>query len=150
MTYGRGAQAYTQTQVSTTTNQQRLIVMAYDGILKFLSQAKVHLANGELEAAETQWGRARAVVEELAGSLNQEAGGQIARNLWNLYVFFAQKITEANLRKLSAPADEIVPVVRKLRDAWVQLEVPADDAQAQALNRRMPGPEQAHSLSVTG
>lgn len=150
MTYGRGAQAYTQTQVSTTASQQQLIVMAYDGILRFLARAKERMREREIEATEQDLVRARAVVEELAGTLNMKAGGEIARNLWNLYIYFTQKITEANLTKTPGPVDEIVPILRDLRDGWAKLEVPKDDAQAQALNRRLPTADEAHRLTVTG
>ncbi len=150
MSYGRGAQAYTQTQVSTTTSQQQLIVMAYDGILRFLARAKERMRAREIEATEQDLVRARTIVEELGGTLNMEAGGQIARNLWNLYVYFSQKITEANLLKQPGPLEEIVPILRDLRDGWAKLEVPQDDAQAQARNRHLPTADESRRLSVTG
>lgn len=150
MSYGRGAQAYTQTQVSTTTSQQQLIVMAYDGVLRFLARAKERMREREIEATEQDLVRARAVVEELASTLNMEAGGQIAKNLWNLYIYFSQKITEANLTKTPGPVDEILPILRDLRDGWVKLEVPPDDLQVQALNRRMPTADESHRVSITG
>jgi flagellar protein FliS len=136
--------------VSTTTNQQQLIVMAYDGILRFLSQAKEHIERQEIEAKYNMLFKARAVVEELASTLNPESGGEIARNLWNLYVFFMQKIGEANLTNDPAHIDGILPAVKELRDAWAEMEIPEDDVQAQALNRRVPTREEAQRVSITG
>ncbi|MEW6490916.1 MAG: flagellar export chaperone FliS [Thermodesulfobacteriota bacterium] len=150
MTYGRGAQAYTQTQVSTTTSQKQLIVMAYDGILRFLNRAVESMTRQEIEAAEKDLVRARAVVEELAGTLNMDAGGIIARNLWNLYIFFMQKITEANLTKDPAHVEGILPSLKDLRDGWAQLEMPAGDAQTQLLDRRVAPADVHHRVSITG
>jgi len=150
MTYGRGAQAYTQTQVATTTNQQQLIVMAYDGILRFLSQAKENMARGEIEDRHNSLVRARAVVEELASTLNMEDGGEIAENLWNLYAFFMRRISEANLTGDPQCIDDIYPAVKELRDGWAEMEVPQDDAKAQALNRRVPPAADNHRVSITG
>ena len=150
MTYGPGAQAYTQTQVSTTTSQKELIVMAYDGVLRFLNQAKEHIARGEIEAKYNALTRARDIVEELAGTLNMEAGGQIAGNLWNLYVFFMQKMGEANITGDASHIDSILPAIQELRDAWAQMEIPDDDSQAKALDRRVPAADQAHRVSITG
>lgn len=150
MTYGRGAQAYTQTQVATTTSQKQLIVMAYDGILRFLNRAVESMARQEIEAAHNDLVRARAVVEELAGTLNMDQGGIIARNLWNLYIFFMQKITEANLTKDPAHVDAILPIIRDLRDGWAQMEVPAGDAQTQSLDRRVAPADVHHRMSITG
>lgn len=150
MTYGRGAQAYSQTQVATTTSQKQLIVMAYDGILKFLNRAKEHLARQEIEAAHNDLVRSRAIVEELAGTLNMDDGGIIARNLWNLYVFFMRKITEANLTKDASHVDAILPSLKDLRDGWAEMEVPSDDTQVRTLDRRVVPADVHHRLSITG
>lgn len=149
MTHGRGVHAYAQTQV-TTTNQQQLIVMAYDGVLRFLGEAKDHMATKEVEAKYLALFKARAILEELAATLNTEKGGEIARNLWNLYMFFMRKIGEANLVNDPTLIDGILPSIRELRDAWVQMQIPEGDAQAQAQNRRVPSPEIAHRVSITG
>ena len=150
MTYGTGAAAYTRTQVATTTSQKELIVMAYDGVLRFLNQAVEHMRNREVEQKHLKLTKARAVIQELASTLNMEEGGEIARNLWNLYVFFMQKITEANLTNDPSHIEGILPAIQTLRDAWAEMEVPEDDAQARALDRRVPLTEEGARLNVTG
>ncbi len=150
MTHGTGAAAYTRTQVATTTSQKQLIVMAYDGIIRFLNQALEHMRNRDLEQKDAKLERARAVIQELASTLNMEEGGVIARNLWNLYVYFMQKITEANLTNDPSHVEAILPAIQTLRDAWAEMEVPEDDARAQALDRRVPLTEEGTRLSVTG
>jgi flagellar protein FliS len=149
MTYGQGVNAYTKTQVSTTTSQKELIVMAYDGILRFLRQAREHIENKELEQKYNMLCKARAVIEELATTLNRDKGGIIAANLWNLYMFFLQKITEANFTNNLQCIDDIVPALQELRDGWAQMEVPKDDAEAQALDRRTARDSASH-VSVRG
>jgi flagellar protein FliS len=150
MTYGnKGISAYTKTQVSTTTSQKELIVMAYDGILRFLRQARGHIETNEFEQKHIMLCKARAVIEELAATLNREQGGQIATNLWNLYMFFLQKITEANFSNKVVHIDAILPPIQELRDGWAQMEVPKEDAKAQALDRRASMNETSH-LSITG
>jgi flagellar protein FliS len=150
MTHDHGIGAYARTQVTTSTNQRELIVFAYDGILRFLNQAKAHMVAREIEATHNDLVKARAIVEELAGTLNMEAGGEVARNLWSLYLVFMQKITEANFTKDVKHIDSIVPALTELREAWASLEMPKDDPKIQALNRRVPPPENAHRLSVSG
>jgi flagellar protein FliS len=136
--------------VTTTTSQKELIVMAYDGILRFLNQAKVHIDAREVEGSYLALTKARAIVEELAGTLNMEAGGEIAQNLWNLYVFFIQKITEANFTKDPSLIDGVLPAVAALREAWASMDISKDDLKTQALNRRVPAAEECHRLSVAG
>jgi flagellar protein FliS len=150
MTQYQGIGAYTKTQVTTTTNQKDLIVMAYDGILRFLNQARGHMAAQEIEATHVNLTKARAIIEELAGTLNMEAGGEIARNLWNLYVFFMKEIMEANVSKDASHIDAIQPAIQDLREAWATMEIPKDDAKIQALNHRVPTAETTHRVSVAG
>jgi len=150
MTYGHGVQAYAQTQVATTTNQKELIIMAYDGILRFLNQAKEHMDNQEIESKYNALSRARAIIQELASTLNMDAGGEIARNLWNLYLFFMEKISEANLTNQTEHIDGIIPSIKELRDAWAKMELPEDDAEIQAINRRVPSAQETHRVSITG
>jgi flagellar protein FliS len=115
-----------------------------------LSQAKASMAAQEIEPTHIALTKARAIVEELAGTLNMEAGGEIAKNLWNLYAFFMQKITEANFTKDQSHIDGIVPAIAELREAWASLEISKDDAKTQAINRRVPAAEECHRLSVAG
>lgn len=145
-----GAGAYTKAQVTTTTNQKDLIVMAYDGILKFLNRGKEHISKEEVEGAHNALIRARDILEELASTLNLDEGGEIAKNLWNLYIFFMQKVTEANLTKDPKIIDEISPSIHELREAWASLEISKDDSKTQALNLRVPSPEAPRRLSVAG
>lgn len=149
MTYGKGVNAYTKTQVSTTTSQKELIVMAYDGILRFLRQARAHMEARDFEQKHVMLCKARAVIEELAATLNREQGGIIAANLWNLYMFFLQKITEANFSNDVVHIDGILPAIQDLRDGWAQMEVSKEDTQAQELDRRAHNGSTSH-VSVTG
>lgn len=158
MTYGQGNRqgaqkgvgAYTKTQVSTTATQQELIVMAYEGIIRFLMQAKQHMADGDFEQKHTYICKARAVIEELASTLNRDEGGEIAANLWNLYMFFLQKITEANFKNDPKPIDEILPSIQDLRDGWAQMEIPKDDVRTQQLNKRQPAEDAVGRVTITG
>lgn len=150
MTHHHGVGAYAKTQVTTTTNQKELIVMAYDGVLRFLAQARASMALTEIEATHTALVKARAIIEELASTLNMDEGGEIARNLWSLYVFFMQKITETNFTKDFSHLDAIVPSIQELRDAWANLDLTSSDEKTQALNRRVPTAESNHRLSVAG
>ncbi|MBI5016509.1 MAG: flagellar export chaperone FliS [Deltaproteobacteria bacterium] len=149
MIHGYGVNAYAKTQTSAVTSQKQLIVLAYDGVIQFLRRAREHLGRGEIPEKIQCFEKARAVVEELAATLNLEKGGEIAANLWNLYIFFMRKITEANMTNDMAHVDGILPTLKTLRDAWAEMEVPLDD-DAQALNRRMPAPEDDHRLSIAG
>ena len=65
--------------------------------------------------------RAIDIVRELNHSLDLEAGGQLAETLRNLYNFFESRLVESNLKKSRRGIDEIMPMLKQLRDAWFSM-----------------------------
>ena len=62
--------------------------------------------------------RVQAIFAELMSALDKEKGGEIAVNLERLYVFFLEKLGEANVKKDIKPMLEIKPLVQNLRNTW--------------------------------
>ena len=82
----KAAQAYFQTQVQTTS-QGQLLLMLYDGAIKFLKQAKTKIQERNYAQKGILISKAIDVISELDSSLNPEKGGDLATNLHNLYFF---------------------------------------------------------------
>jgi flagellar protein FliS len=64
--------------------------------------------------------RAQAVISELLETLDLERGGELARNLTQIYEYMNHRLVEANLRKDVAPAREVERLLRELLPAWEQ------------------------------
>ena len=62
-------QIYRQTQVSTASPGE-LLLMLYDGAIRFARQAQEHLNRGEIEAASNRLIRVQDIVNELNLSLD--------------------------------------------------------------------------------
>ena len=77
---------YQQAQVETA-NPLDLIIMMYDGTLKFLNQAKMAIEEKKIEPAHNAIQRAHRIIDELNFSLNMEAGGEVAENLRRFYQY---------------------------------------------------------------
>lgn len=103
----------------------QLVLMLFDGALRSLDRAQTGfgcLEIGERNATiHNNLTRAIDIVRELNQSLDLEAGGQLAETLRNLYNFFEQRLVESNLKKSRKGIDEILPMVRQLRDAWFSM-----------------------------
>ena len=112
-------QSYRETQIRTS-NQGRLIVMLYDGAIRSISSAVEALGKGVrgLEAAHSAILKAQDIVTELMVSLDFERGGQIARNLFGLYVFVNRQLTDGNIRKDASPLLTARKLLAELREAW--------------------------------
>src|SRR5688572_11801627 len=72
----------------------------------------------DLKAAHTNVVRAQDILVELLGSLNHEAGGQIASQLASLYDYCFRRLVIANVKKDPAPAREVVGI------SWPQARQP--------------------------
>ncbi len=111
--------AYRKTQVETAS-PEALILMLYDGALRFMGQAELAFEEKNLEQISNMLLRVQAIFAELMAALDKEKGGEIAVNLERLYVFFLEKLGDANVRKDIKPMLEIKPLVQNLRNTWEQ------------------------------
>jgi flagellar protein FliS len=101
-----------------TADPVRLVLMLYQGVLRFTQRGIQASERQEIQVAHESFVRAQAIVAELMSSLNLEAGGEIARNLMALYEYSHRRLVEANCRKCSEPAAEVVELFRELLSAW--------------------------------
>jgi flagellar secretion chaperone FliS len=108
---------YKKTQI-TTANQGKLIVMLYDGAIKFLNIAIENMHPKTYDVANTNIIKAQDIITELLLSLNMKDGGEISQNLFNLYLYFKKALLEANIKKDAEMIKTVLKLIRELRDAW--------------------------------
>jgi flagellar protein FliS len=121
---------YRSTQVTTCTPGQ-LLVLLYDGLFRFLGEAKVAMAAEDRARTGERLDRAYAILEELAGALQPSAAPTLCENLQAIYVFCMGRVVEANLKRESALVDDVLRVLTPLRDAWRTAAAETDKAEAQ-------------------
>lgn len=110
---------YLQVQVQTATPEM-LITMLMDGAVRFLRQAKTHLAAGRVEATHRAVIRAQDIVAELNAALDMEKGGEVAAQLRRTYEMLLSRLVDANARKDPALLDQLIGHLLDLRRAWVE------------------------------
>jgi flagellar secretion chaperone FliS len=123
-TMARGADAYYQTHVQSRSPLE-LVVMLYDGALRFLDQAAEAMDRGDMANKALALSKAFAVLAELQNTLNVREGGDVARQLDALYSHMHDRLVDANVRRSSAPIREVMKLLQPLRDAWSQVATPA-------------------------
>jgi flagellar protein FliS len=126
----KGAQAYLSTHIATT-DQGQLLLMLYDGALKFLAQAREKMLARDMAGKGVLISRAIDIVNELASSLNMEKGGTLADNLNNLYFLCTARLLQANAKLDVEQLDSVVGVLSGLRNAYAQI-IHTPEAQAAA------------------
>jgi flagellar protein FliS len=113
----KALEAYQQTAV-TTQSRGRLIVMLYDGAIKFLKLAIRELEAGNYAAKGQYINRAQDIINELNAVLDMESGGEIARNLRSLYLFMGRHLSQANARRDPKMIQEVIALIDELNQGW--------------------------------
>ena len=102
----------------TTQSKGRLIVLLYDGAIKFMKLAIKELEAGNFEAKGQYITRAQDIVNELSAVLDTDAGGEIAANLSKLYCFMNNRLSEANTKCDPQMIQEIIALMEELNKSW--------------------------------
>jgi len=116
----QAANSYLQTEVQSRTAIE-LVVMLYDGALRFTAQARDAIERKDIPARREAITRTLAIVSELQSTLDMEKGGAIAESLDRLYVYVNGRLIDASFKQDVGPIDEAAKVLTALRDAWVEI-----------------------------
>jgi flagellar protein FliS len=114
--------AYRQQSVMTATPGQ-LVVMLYDGCLRFLHQGAYAMREGTRLPAHDRIARAEAIIDELLATLDLEQGGEIAARLQGIYVFCRGHLLEARREQDAGKVDTVARLLGELREAFAQVAV---------------------------
>ncbi len=108
--------------------------MLYDGSLRFMAAAELgfqeeHFARRN-EIIHNNILRAQAIITELQATLNMEKGGAFSENLYRLYDFMQNHLSQANREKSVEKIKVVAGFMQDIRDAWSQMLLQQSAAQA--------------------
>jgi flagellar protein FliS len=112
-------QAYRDSAVLTASPEQ-LVVMLYDGAVRFLRQGEVAMGEGAWVHSFEKLSRAEAIIDELLATLNMEAG-EISDRLQAIYIFCKKTLIEARIQRQTEKIGQVVALLSNLREAWAKL-----------------------------
>ncbi|MFS1514791.1 flagellar export chaperone FliS [Chengkuizengella sp. SCS-71B] len=108
---------YLQTSIQTAS-PAKLLIMLYDGAIKFSKLAIVAIEDKNYEAANTNIVKVQNIINEFMVTLDQKA--DIAKDLMKLYEYMMHRITEANMKKDVQAMEEVIGFLQELRETWVE------------------------------
>ncbi len=108
---------YKQTQMDTAPKEE-ILLMLYDGAVRFLNLAKEGFAEKNIEKQHNNIVKVQNIITEFETSLDREAGGEFAQNLLNLYEFMSNQLFIANVKKDEQALDIVIKHMTALRDTW--------------------------------
>lgn len=123
MEYQNVYNAYQKSNVGTAS-QGRLVVLLYEGAIKQLNGAlslydendKIKVSNLEQFGIHLQ--KTQAIITELECSLDMEKGGEIAKNLMSLYLFFNEELSNAVINHDKAKIQFVLKMMNELVVSW--------------------------------
>ena len=118
---GNQTAAYRQ-QAILTAPPGRLVVMLYDGCLRFLFQSAHAMREGDRQTSLQRMRRAEAIIDELTITLDHDRGGVIASRLHGIYTFSRRQLLDAWRDGDADKIDEVSGMLSELRDAWAEIE----------------------------
>ncbi len=113
----KGVEIYQDAAV-TTQSSGRVVVMLYEGAIKFLKLAIKEIESNNPEGKGTYITKAVDIIYELNTVLDMEAGGEVAQNLRSLYLFMNQQLLKANLQQSADMVKEVIELLEELNEGW--------------------------------
>lgn len=120
---GHLARMYHRVGVETgvaAASPHALTLMLFDGFVTVVKHARQALREGRIDDKCRHIGHASRILDEgLKAPLNLAAGGELARNLNNLYEYMLVRLLRANLHNDDAALQEVIRLIEPVREAWV-------------------------------
>jgi flagellar protein FliS len=99
----------------------RLVALMFNGLRERLQLAGACVDAGNVARKGQAITEASTIVGHLAGSLNMEAGGEIAQNLLALYDYVQRRLLHANVQNDTGALRECDDLIADIQSAWAAI-----------------------------
>lgn len=102
-----------------TADPTELLVMLFDGAIRFTRQARDMIEKNELDRKNDLLVRSQNIMLELIQALNPDnLEPKLYSNLVGLYKFCYERLLAANIEHCVKAADDALAILDELRDTW--------------------------------
>lgn len=112
-------QNYKQVSIQTAS-PEKLILMLYDGIIRFGNQAKQAMVVNDIKQTNHLLNRMHDILNELMATLDMNNGGEIASNLYRIYEYSNHRLLESNIKRNPEIIEEVIKLISEIREGWSQ------------------------------
>ncbi|HDY7977371.1 TPA: flagellar export chaperone FliS [Vibrio vulnificus] len=117
-------QAYKKVSVDSqlsAASPHKVIQMLMAGAIERLIQGRAAMQAGNIPVKGERLGKALDIIIALRSCLSMDDGGDIARNLDQLYEFMITQISGANHKNDPQMIDDVIDIIREIKSAWDQI-----------------------------
>lgn len=110
-------QKYKTTSIQSA-GREKLLLMMYEGAIKFTKLGIQAAEEKRIAERGINIGRAYDIVMELNNTLDHNVGGDISKNLEQLYMYITELYTKGNVSGSPEPLREALKLLETLYDGW--------------------------------
>ena len=138
---------YQQTSIQTASGT-KLVVMLYEGAIRFLNRGANDIRNRDLVSKGRSISQALAIIQHLQLTLDSQKGQDMARELDRIYTYTISRVLEGSTKLNVSAIEEAINVLSNLLPAWEEI---AKREQEQSIpagvlaNQTAPGGFQLHA-----
>lgn len=114
-------------QEIATADPHKLTLLLMQGALDRLAYAKGAMERKDLSAKSDYLSRVTAIIINLRDTLDLKVGGEVAENMYALYDYMVERVTDAHVKNDLKILDEVASLLTPIRDAWVQIPLQAKE-----------------------
>ena len=117
MSYNNAFNQYKENSIQTASPEE-LTLMLYNGLVKFIMQAQMHVVEKNIEKANNSIIKAQNIIVEFQTTLDMRYS--ISNDLMKIYDYMHHRLVEANVKKDKGILEEVLGYAKELRDTWAQ------------------------------
>lgn len=118
--YPQSVRAYSR--ANHTVSKTRQVVMLYDGVIRFMQQAKTAIEANEITERFEKLKRSGEIIVGLQTCLDFELGGTTAQALYDFYSSLDARIMALHRTNSVEQCDAIISDVKEMRDVWDKID----------------------------
>lgn len=111
-------QQYNNSKVLTASPAE-LVLMLYEGAIKFCNIAIVGIEQNDIQKAHTNIVKAEKIIEHLRITLDMKY--PVAQDFERVYDYLDRRLVQANMKKDIEILEEILTHLRSMRDTWKEV-----------------------------
>lgn len=105
-----------------TASPAHLVLLLYDGAIRFCAQGEQAMAAHNYEAQNSSLQNAQQILWELTQSLRATHGTEVPGNLRRIYLHMIERLVMANLTDDLEAVQSVRSLLTSLREAWADVE----------------------------
>ena len=113
-----GYSAYANSKIMTASPAE-LILMLYDGAIKFSNIAVAAIEKNDIEKAHNNIIKTERIILEFRASLDMKY--PVSKDFDVVYEYLIRRLHEANIKKDAEIMEEILKHLRTMRDTWKEV-----------------------------